>query len=426
MELPLIKRIKNEFLFIHKNFSNVNRYKSIINKFNLISSTNTSRNYNTELFNFQYLNHNKSKKELISKTRNNNTFQKNILDNKIASKLNIIKKKKNIYFFSLPPSKDNNSSDFSLPKNKNKSFYHSSLNFDSSLSEKRSLKTNKSNPNFIFSQKKNEFSNIDKILTKYKLNKIISNNSMNNCYIQDIKNKQFLDGYRRTIFSDKFIKRQINKHRRFIFDKNENHIQKLNKYLISLDEPNNNYNLTTKEIINSLSKKDIKLIKTDISYFKNIDANIIKELTKIKSNKICLADILNNEEKNNNREEFINETIKEKVKINTNKLNKNKNFLINYDKYINKLTNEDFNKRLKEIQIKKPEKFENVLNDCSSKINIVLAKLNNERNFYNEDKCFRTFLNNLDEEMTKKYSINRNRERLLKVKKFQNKKKIPK
>ena len=301
----------------------------------------------------------------------------------------------------MPPSKDNNSSDFSLPKNKNKSFYHSSLIFDISLSEKRSLKTNKSNPNFIFSQKKNEFSNIDKILTKYKLNKIISNNSMNNCYIQDIKNKQFLDGYRRTIFSDKFIKHQINKHRRFIFDKNENHIQKLNKYLISLDEPNNNYNLTTKEIINSLSKKDIKLIKTDISYFKNIDANIIKELTKIKSNKICLADILNNEEKNNNREEFINETIK----------------------YINKLTNEDFNKRLKEIQIKKPEKFENVLNDCSSKINIVLAKLNNERNFYNEDKCFRTFLNNLDEEMTKKYSINRNRERLLKEKKFQNKKK---
>ena len=326
----------------------------------------------------------------------------------------------------MAPSKDNNSSDFSSPKNKNSSFYHSSLNFDSSLSEKRSLKTNKSNPNFIFSQKKNEFSSIDKILTKYKLNKIISNNSISNCYIQEIKNKQFLDGYRRTIFSDKFIKHQINKHRRFIFDKNENHIQKLNKYLISLDEPNNNYNLTTKEIINSLSKKDIKLIKTDISYFKNIDANIIKELTKIKSNKICLADILNNEEKNNNREEFINETIKEKVKINMNKLNKNKNFLINYDKYINKLTNEDFNKRLKEIQIKKPEKFENVLNDCSSKINIVLAKLNNERNFYNEDKCFRTFLNNLDEEMTKKYSINRNRERLLKVKKFQNKKKIPK
>ena len=95
MELPLIKRIKNEFLFIHKNFSNVNRYKSIINKFNLISSTNTSRNYNTELFNFQYLNHNKSKKEFISKTRNTRITTQVTMNNKYFW-INEINKQKTI------------------------------------------------------------------------------------------------------------------------------------------------------------------------------------------------------------------------------------------------------------------------------------------------------------------------------------------
>ena len=104
---------------------------------------------------------------------------------------------------------------------------HASSNINDFSSEKRILKSNRSNPNFEIKKKK-EIKKIDKILTKFKLNKIISDNSHNGCYIQELKNNTFLDKFKNKLFSDKFIKYQIKKHRNFLFDKNENPIKKMN------------------------------------------------------------------------------------------------------------------------------------------------------------------------------------------------------
>ena len=47
MDLPLIKKIKNEFSFVKKNFNNINRYQSFFNKDQL--EINHPKNKKTKL-----------------------------------------------------------------------------------------------------------------------------------------------------------------------------------------------------------------------------------------------------------------------------------------------------------------------------------------------------------------------------------------
>ena len=231
MNFPLIKRIKNEFSFIKKNFTDINRYKSIFNNTNLTSSPYTIINQKLELINFRNFKDNQKSKEFNSTTRNNNIFKKNISiynNNKYFS--DIFNRKKFEYFNSLSPSKSHSKFNFStFTKNINSSFntiVPACSNINDFSSEKRILKSNRSNPNFEI-KKKREIKKIDKILTKFKLNKIISENSHNGCYIKELKDNTFFDKYKNRIFSDKFIKHQIKKHRHFLFDKDENPIKKM-------------------------------------------------------------------------------------------------------------------------------------------------------------------------------------------------------
>ena len=57
----------------------------------------------------------------------------------------------------------------------------------------------------------------------------------------------------------------------------------MNNYLINIDNLNNKKdNLSEKNIFKSLNKKDINIIKSDMSYFKDIYGNLINDLMKIK------------------------------------------------------------------------------------------------------------------------------------------------
>ena len=423
MDFPLIKRNKNEFSLIKKNFIHINRYKSIINNFNLIPTSFATIESKLNIINSHNTNDSQKHSEFNSKKRSNNIFKKYISiynNNKFNS--NIFNKKKFDYFSSLSPSKSHSRFNFTtFSKNINTSYntiVHVSSNMNDNSPEKRFLRSNKSNPNLII-QRKKEIKKIDKILTKFKLNKIISDNSKNCCFIQEMKNNYFLESYKNKLLSDQFINCEINRHRNFLFSKNENPIKKMNNYLIITDYSKNlKKSFSSEDIIRSLNKKDIKLIKADVSYFKGINKNILKDLMNINSNTICLMDILNKEE----AKEDENKNVKKQKKV-IKDIRKNENILYNYDKYINKVINKDLNQRLKKIKIKNDKKkIENVLDNYSFKININKGKLSSEKNIKCEDRCFQTFMIHLDDELTKKYYIERNRKRILKEKSFQHQK----
>ena len=81
------------------------------------------------------------------------------------------------------------------------------------------------------------------------------------------------------------------------------------------------------------------------------------------------------------------------------------------------------NQRLHKINIMNKKKDINkIIKEFTSKININIAKLNSPKDKELENYCFRTFFNQLDEDMKKKYSIERNRQRLLDEKDFHYKK----
>ena len=416
MKLPLIKRIKNEFCLIQKNYININRNQSIIK---LQYNEPSSLKFNVNLDNNKIKNDNNKYNEINNKTRNNNKITKSLIFNKDNRKYvpNIIN---NIY------------SNFSHYKNKNKyntifskkihtsdnSLLHSSYINDYSL-EKKKLNSNRSNPNLIIQNEK-EINKIDKILTKFKLSKIIADNSQKSCYIQERNNSLFLERHKNNLLNDRFISSEINKHRNFIFDKNENQTKRLNNFLISIENSNSKReNVSSDTIMKSLTSKDIKLIKSDISYFKDINENIIKDLIKLKSNTFNLLDILNQEEEEKKQKYKLNKKIK-------NEINRNeKNILYNYSKYINKLINDDLSQRLRKIKLNHKDKnIDKVLNEFPLKINRNIGRIRTNRSKILEDMCFKAFLTRLKYSMKKNYSLERNKKRLINEKSFQYKKEL--
>ena len=104
-------------------------------------------------------------------------------------------------------------------------------------------------------------------------------------------------------------------------------------------------------IIQSINEKYIKIILSDISYFKDINKNIVNILRNVKSNfkNNSLTKILNKEDgiKIEEKEKIINEFDNENEYI--------KEILRkgNYERYLNKIMNNDFNKMLQKINRKK-------------------------------------------------------------------------
>ena len=425
MELPLINKIKNDLGFIDKNFTNINRYKSFFNKLNLAQSSNSTIDSKINLLNSNNSSDNKKSDQFNSKSRN--TFNKKLLNDILKNNNSIYNNnnhQSNIFnnninnYFSLSNSRNNSRFNLtSLSKNINNFYNHIIHDYSDSNdfpTEKRMLKSNKSSPNIIIPKKK-EIKKIDKILTKFKLNRIISNHSNYNCYIQEIKDNLFFKKYKKKLLSDKFINNQINIHKHFLFGKNESSIKNINNYLINMEYSNSlKKNLSSEDIISSLNKKEIKLIKSDPSYFKDVNENIIKDLIKIKSKRINLIDILNKEEQKHEPKEPNKKKIKQEIR------KKGRKILYNYDEHIKKIINDDLTKRLKKIKIKAEKNdIEKVLNDFPSKISINIGKIRSEKNIKCEDRCFQTFMSHFHKENRKEYLIERNRERLKEEKSFQ-------
>ena len=322
MELPLINKIKNDLGFIDKNYTNINRYKSFFNKLNLAQSSNSTIDSKINLLNSNNSSDNKKSEQFNSKSRN--TFNKKLLNDILKNNNSIYNNnnhQSNIFnnYFSLSNSRNNSRFNLtSLSKNINNFYNHIIHDYSDSNdfpTEKRMLKSNKSSPNITIPKKK-EIKKIDKILTKFKLNRIISNHSNYNCYIQEIKDNLFFKKYKKKLLSDKFINNQINIHKHFLFGKNESSIKNINNYLINMEYSNSlKKNLSSEDIISSLNKKEIKLIKSDPSYFKDVNENIIKDLIKIKSKRINLIDILNKEEQKHEPKEPNKKKIKQEIII---------------------------------------------------------------------------------------------------------------
>ena len=411
MELPLINKIKSDLGFIDKNYTNINRYKSFYNKLNLVPTSNSTCDTKINLINSNSISDNQKSNQYNSKSRNNFIFKKNIsIYNYDDQQSNIFNNNKNNYF---PLSHSRNRSNFNLTSlSKNRNNFYNRINQASS--NINILKSNKSSPNLI-NPKKKEIKKIDKILTKFKLNKIISNHSNYNCYIQEIKDNLFFKKYKKKLLSDKFINHQINIHKHFLFGKNDNSIKNINDYLINMEYSNSlKKDLSSEDIILSLNKKEIKLIKSDPFYFKDVNENIIKDLINLKSKRIYLIDILNKEDQKDKPKKSIKKKIIQKI---------NKKILFNYDKYMKKIINNDLDERLKKIKIKtEKNNIEKILNDFSSKISINIGKIRSEKDIKSEDKCFQTFLSHFHKENMKEYLIERNRQRLIEEKSFQFKK----
>ena len=149
MELPLIKKNKNQFLFIHKNYKNINRYQSMFNKFKF-EIPKKPKNFKSDLFDSNVFEGIKKNNKFSNSTRNNNLNYKidgknkmNIINfNQINNNLNTN------YFSFLSPIKNktlNKSNNITFYENNNspaKSFYNSS-NINSSSIENKKLNSNK-------------------------------------------------------------------------------------------------------------------------------------------------------------------------------------------------------------------------------------------------------------------------------------------
>ena len=195
-------------------------------------------------------------------------------------------------------------------------------------------------------------------------------------------------------------------------------------------ENSNKYKIgnSLEEIIQSLNEKDIKIILSDISYFRDINKNIVNILRNVRSNfkNNSLTKILNEEDgikleekEKEKKEKLINEFDKENEYI--------KEILRkgNYERYLNKIMNNDFNKILQKINRKKSKEdiiTENV-NLCNLKARLINGKKYSEQDEKSEYACFRSFLNNISYDMTKKHFIENNHKRLYKEDLFKNKRK---
>ena len=464
MKLPIIEKNKNEYYLIHKNFSTINRYKQAFSKDKRNSSNFTiyknitkvqSTNDISKMTLSPKLNnlHTFKKKRIIFKDlifRNSNNISMphtTINNNSIGFNNN---KRKFISTFSISKSNNSYNNSSSLSKNiniENKSYrlLHNSsylkknnseqkINLNKELKKISPIKNNIKNNE----DKEEDILNIEKILTKFKINRIISNKTKNNCFYFERQNNILLDKFKNKLLNDKFIKLQIKKHRNFIFGNSEDPINYLNKYILNFEKSNDynyhyNKNLLTKEVVESLTKKEINIILSDLFYFKNVNKNVVNLLKNSKSS--SLPNILNQEEsvenkqknktnilkqlkikkENNNLIEKENEKEKDKEKI------KNKKILLNYGKYINRLINKDLNERIKEINKKKNKKKIEVENieSCNAKFIYINGLKNLEKDEKVEDECFKSFYLNIDKEMTKQHFIENNNRRLCKEDFFQ-------
>lgn len=182
--------------------------------------------------------------------------------------------------------------------------------------------------------------NIDKKITKIKIQNIISKSKKNICNVYAMQNILFNNKYMQYIQSPNYINNKILKHKNFCFDKNSPNFC---SNLFDINKIENHKPLTSRYVFNILNEKEKNLISNDPLYF--------LENNKAKS----LAKRLNDEDKfefkeNKDKKEIkkvIFEMIKAiKMKNNKNLLIEGRNIMKEYEE-INNQINKTLNKRLK-------------------------------------------------------------------------------
>ena len=288
--------------------------------------------------------------------------------------------------------------------------------------------------------------------TKFKLYKIVLNHEKSSCRIFERKNNHFNDRLNNYLKSCSFYEKNKKFHLRFHFSKND--LNLCHDYTKHYIEPNNkekNKKITSNLVCKLLNDEDKKLINSDPYSFLR-DNKYLHELTRVqfktllirlkeeeelqekirKENEInnyknnilkfndSVSSETNNEIKNNNNNDkqtkkitikkldYIAKKMKRKKEINNSMKLFNK-------KYLNKIINEDLNKRLKQKSAKKNENVEKVMIKTITKLNTYKKK---DYIFESNNNYYKSYNEKTQETFFKPYSLKRNYERLMKEYEF--------
>lgn len=284
--------------------------------------------------------------------------------------------------------------------------------------------------------------------TKFKLFKIILNNERGQCHIFEKKNNHFNDRLKNYLKSDSFYEKNKKFHRYFHFSKSDLNLgHDFKKHYIEPHNPEQNTKLTTNIVLRQLNSEDKKLIYSDPKFFLN-DNKYLYKLTntkfktllyKLKEEEKSKSFNKNNQntesqesesiEKINDKKEILNfekqneiEKEKKDIKqlfIKSKNLKRNKTLddgMIFYNKkYIDKIVNEDLNKRLKEKKIKINEKVEKEMISTVTKLNTYKKK---DYIFESNNNYFKSYNEKTKKEYFKPYWLKKNNERLKKEELF--------
>ena len=280
--------------------------------------------------------------------------------------------------------------------------------------------------------------------TKFKLFKIVINNERGACRIFERKNNHFNNRLHNYLKSDSFYDKNKKFHRIFHFTKNDlNLCHDFKKHYIEPNNPENNTKITSNLVLQLLNEEDKKLISSD-PYFFLKDNKYLYKLTNTKF-KSLLYRLREEEEEQLKKNNMLNisrsssvsgKKVKEYLKLESHesektsdkkiiykpkKLMKSKtaggedNMVIYNKKYINKIINEDLNKRLKQKNINRNERIEKEMINTVTKLNTYKKK---DYIFESNNKYYKTYNEKTNENFFKSYSLKKNNERLIKEELF--------
>ena len=415
-----------------------------------------NKNYTEEL----PLNANQNQTSLITNFINNLNTQATIFDSRYYfSTISLSKKiplSKNQRIFPYTSIQNNNTNTNKLIKSSSAfSLYSRKINRGKSEIENYTKKQNES-ATTIFNNKKNkniEESSVDAInvkmqmiqqylrkqkekmnQTKFKFYKIVRHNNKRECSHFKYYNERFNEQLEHFCKSDYFYKINKEYHKKFHFGNNYMNIgNNLEKHYIEPSNPEKIIKLNSEIVLNKLSDVDKKLIYSD-PYFFFRDNKYLYELTKTKFKSLI------NRFKEEDKNEHDNENDSENGKLKKGKNHKliksksliNKNIKLKtipkfkqtevikkempfFDKkYINKIINEDLNKRLKNLKTK--------IHPVEKEMRKTITKLNTYKKkdfiFESNNNYYKSYSIRTKEDYFKPYSLEINRERLIKEKLF--------
>lgn len=287
--------------------------------------------------------------------------------------------------------------------------------------------------------------------TKFKLYKIIINNRKQTCGSFERKNDIFNGKLYNYLKSTSFYEKNKKFHRVFHFGKHDLNLgHDFTNHYVEPYNKQKNTKLTSKYVLRLLNEEDKKLIHSDPFFFLK-DNKYLYKLTNTKYR--SLPYLLREEEKlkesnntldedkkdknNHNSDDNLNKSKRTKkenqkkiLKINANKKKMKKSqttddikfvydgILFYNKKYIDKIINDDLNKRLKENSKKKKGEIEKEMRDTIIKLNNYKKK---DYIFESNNNFYKTFHEKTSSNYFKPYYLKKNSERLLKERHFQEK-----